>query len=150
MKISKIIYKITLLAILMLISMSCTHNVQAIEIAEYEAGGGGAGSYDGEGGVLTPSDVGTGTGLPSLDLYRPTVSAGGATAVIGRILGILMTLGAIMITVSIAIIGFNSILGSASEKAEYQQKLMGVVFAGIFMVASSAIAKMIMNVATSL
>ena len=102
---------------------------------------------DGGGGSGGTGQTG---GLPDLGLFEPTVSAGGATIIIGKILGILRIIGAIMTVVAIAVIGFNTILGSASEKAEYQQKLVGVIFAGIFLVASTSIAKMIMSVATAL
>lgn len=89
-------------------------------------------------------------GLPDLELFEPTISLGGTTTIIGQILGILRILGAITIVVAIAVIGFNTILGSANEKAEYQQKLVGVLFAGIFLVASTSIAKLIMSVAATI
>lgn len=94
-------------------------------------------------------NAGAGTGLPSLDIFQPTLApgeAGGIMQIIGKILGVLRILGAIMTVVSIAIIGFGTILGSASEKAEYQQKLAGVMFAGIFLIASTSIAKMIISI----
>jgi len=67
-------------------------------------------------------------GLPDLSIFEPSVSAGGAVNVFGNILGILRIIGAVMATIAIVMIGFYTILGSASEKAEYQQKLIGIIF----------------------
>ena len=93
------------------------------------------------------SEGGSGTDLPTLDSFQPSIGLGGASSIIGKIVGILMIVGTVLIVVAIALIGFLTILGSASEKAEYKQKLVGVIFAGIFMVGSSSIAKLLIATA---
>ena len=131
MKISKIIYKILLVTLLIITVASSAYQVQA---TDETAGGSGS--------------AGAGTGLPDLSIFRPT--GGGSNQIlskIGGILSVLRLLGVVMTVVSIAIIGFGTILGSASEKADYQQKLTGVIFAGIFLIASTSIAKLIISVA---
>lgn len=94
-------------------------------------------------------------GLPNLDDtgYKPTVSlstGGSAFNIITQILSVLTVVGIIAVVIAIALIGFNTILGSASEKADYQQKLVGVVIAGIFMIAGSTIAKFIISIAENI
>ena len=149
MKVSKIIYKILLLTIFILMVVSSAYKVQgAKSMTEMNVLDGGSG-----GATAGSGTAGTGTGLPSLDIFQPTLTpgeAGGIMQIIGTILVVLRTLGAIITVVSIAIIGFCTILGSASEKAEYQQKLTGVIIAGIFLVASTSIAKLIMDVAVTM
>ena len=145
MKINKEIYKFILI-ILMIVCSLCICNVveanMGSDFAETQIDG-----AEGGGGGGASAGTGQTGGLPDLGLFEPSVSPGGATSIIGKILSILRIIGAIMVVVSIAVIGFNSILASASEKAEYQQKLVGVLFAGIFMVASTSIAKWLMSVA---
>ena len=97
--------------------------------------------------IINPNLCWAKDGLPDLSLFEPSVSAGSMTERIGKVLGILMILGTVIIVVAVVMIGFNTILGSASEKAEHQQKLTVVIFAGIFMLASSAIAKFLISIA---
>ena len=65
-------------------------------------------------------------------------------------LGVLTGVGIILIVVSIALLGYNTILGSASEKAFSQEKLVGLVIAAAVLTCGSVIAKMIASIAYSL
>lgn len=93
----------------------------------------------------------SGNKLPNTDLFVPPVAdlkSGGRTQeMISKVLGVLELLSQIAIVVAIAIIGFNSILGSASEKAEWNQKLIGVVIAAVVLVAASKVAQLVINIA---
>lgn len=138
MKINKLLYKLMLI-IMLILMFNSSISYASLSDPEMNAQEGGGGS-----------ETGIPEGLPDLELFEPTISPGGATTIIGQILGILRIIGAITIVVAIAVIGFNTILGSANEKAEYQQKLVGVLFAGIFLVASTSIATLIMSVAAAI
>ena len=86
-------------------------------------------------------------------LFDPTSSltgAGKANEIISGLLGVFTVLGAITTVVSIAIIGFNTILGSANEKAEHNQKLVGVIVGAIVLMCGSIIAKALIGVAETL
>lgn len=142
MKINKLLYKTILIIMLSVIFNS---SICYARLSEPEMN-----IFDGGGTTETETETVIPDGLPDLELFEPTISPGGATTIIGQILGILRIIGAITIVVAIAVIGFNTILGSANEKAEYQQKLVGVLFAGIFLVASTSIATLIMSVAATI
>ena len=153
MKKNKVLYKtiLIIIVIITIISNFGTSYAAAPTDARPEqsildgTGGGAGGSEDNKD---NKDNKGSGsTGLPSLDSFTPSITLGGASTIVGGILGVLMIVGTVLIVVSLALIGFLTILGSASEKADYQQKLVGVIFAGIFMVASSSIAKLIISVA---
>ena len=150
MKKNKVLYKtiLIIIAIITIISNFSTSyaalstGVRPEQSTLDGTGGGAGGSEEDE------DSTGSGlTGLPSLDSFQASISLGGASTIVGGILWVLMIVGTVLIVVSLALIGFLTILGSASEKADYQQKLVGVIFAGIFMVASSSIAKLIISVA---
>ena len=142
MKINKIIVKIILLIILIAVSSSCTCYARVVASPTDEEGGSSNSSSTSSGGSGS-------VGLPNLNDsgYKPTVSQGRATSIISSILGVLMVVGIIAIVVSIALIGFNMIVGSASEKAVSQEKLVGVVIAALVLTGGSIIAKIIISLA---
>lgn len=93
------------------------------------------------------------TGLPNLGdpNYRPTVQLEGTPkTIIATILGVLQAIGGILIVISIALIGFNTIMGSASEKAIAKEKFVGLFIAAVVILGGSTLAKMIASVAESL
>jgi len=92
------------------------------------------------------------SGLPNLEgNYRPSVDLGGsASTIIARILGALQAVGIILIVVSIALIGFNSIMSSANEKAVAQEKYVGLFVAALIIIGGSTLAKLIASVAESI
>lgn len=124
MKISRILYKAVILILLVII---CNSNI----------------CYAGQ------------NGLPSLDDegYKPKVSLsedGKAMNVVVIILNVLTVLGVIAIVVSTALIGFNMILGSASEKAVAQEKFVGIIIASALITGGTIIARIIISVAESI
>lgn len=136
MKTMKILYKIMWIVALIIMSTSGICYADQ-ELPDLHDGGGE--------GIIT------GENLPNLDSgYKPTADFGKdgkAITVIVTILAVLRTLGIITTIIGIALIGFNSILGSASEKAINQEKYVGIVIAAIIIVGASTIVKFIMNFA---
>ena len=49
-----------------------------------------------------------------------------------------------------ALIGFGTILGSANEKAQGQEKYVGLVIAALLITGGSVLAKLIINIAESI
>ena len=136
MRIMNLLYKILLIiAAIIICSSSICYAEQ--ELPDLHDGGGE--------GIITGKD------LPDLDSgYKPTADFGKngkAITIIGTILAVLRTLGIVTTIIGIALIGFNSILGSASEKAANQEKYVGIVVAAIIIVGTSTIAKLTMNIA---
>lgn len=79
--------------------------------------------------------------------YKPTITNNSrANAMISKIFGALQVVGGIAIVISIAMIGFNSILGSADEKAQGKGKAVGILFGAIMIIGVSTIAKLILSV----
>lgn len=96
----------------------------------------------------TETSSGTGIGLPSLDdISEPTAQGGTIVEATNTILGAIIAIGAILITVFIAITGFEMILGSAEEKAVTKEKFTGYLIAAFVLTGGAAIAKIIISVA---
>ena len=98
-----------------------------------------------------PGPVGGGGGVISGEIntgsYKPTISNNSrANSMISKIFGALQVVGGIAIVISIAMIGFNSILGSADEKAQGKGKAVGILFGAIMIACVSTIAKLILSV----
>ena len=111
---------------------------------------------DGGGGGSSASSSGGSTGdgtIQNLDRFKPSInlpSGGKAEEIIESILGALTVIGIIGIVISFALIGFSSILGSASEKAQGQEKYVGIVIAAVIITGGSIIARLIISVAENL
>ena len=93
------------------------------------------------------------TGLPDLnnDSYKPTAQIGDSTVtMVSTILSVLTGLGIVAVIIGIALIGFNTILGSASEKAVNQEKYVGILIAALLITGGSVIAKFFINFAENL
>ena len=96
----------------------------------------------------TETSNGTGIGLPSLDgVSKPTAQGGTIVEATNTILGAIIAIGAILITVFIAITSFEMILGSAEEKAVTKEKFTGYLIAAFVLTGGAAIAKIIISVA---
>ncbi len=144
MKKTKVIYKIILLVMIIIVHSFYECNIVEARVDTIDVQGGGSSNTEG----TTSSGGGGGSvGLPSLDGYGPNLSSGRGKTIISSILGALTVVGTIMVIIAIAIIGFNTILGSASEKAEYNQKLVGVIIAAIILTCGSIIARVLISVA---
>lgn len=86
--------------------------------------------------------------VPSIDSgYKPTAQGGEIINATNTILGIIIAIGAILITVFIALTGFGMILGSAEEKAVSKEKFAGYLIAAIILTSGATIAKIIINIA---
>ena len=143
MKTIKIIYQIILIAMLIIICNSCkcyaAQQPTTMIMEDGASGGSSAVAGDEE------------TGLPDINSgYKPSVQLGSAESIVEKILGVLMVLGIICIVISIALIGFNIILGTANEKAVNQEKLVGILIAAAIMTGGSSIAQMIMKFAENI
>lgn len=139
MKISKILYKIIILTTLIAMIIPCNMSFAKS-------------GFINQGIVLTGINIGTSSSeLPDLDKYQPQPDFGvNAKRIISTILGVLTVIGIIVIVLSIAIIGFNTILGSASEKAEGKEKYVGIFIAALFITFGSIIARIIISVAENI
>lgn len=142
-----IMYKIILLMLLIVTSTSsvCFAAPQHIQQEIYDGGGNPVdSSEDGSSGS------GNSQYLPNLDDegYKPAPeNSGKAKKVISNILGALTTVGAIIAVLAISIIGYNTIIGTASDKAFEKEKLIGVAIGAAIMTGSSALAQMIVSIA---
>lgn len=88
--------------------------------------------------------------LPTLNNFEPpyqSLSGGAVNDVINNILGAVIAIGAILITIFIAITGFGMILGSAEEKAVAKEKMSGYLIAVVILTGGATIAKVILSVA---
>lgn len=140
MKINKILYKIILTLMLLIICST------SICYARHDPGGGRGEPTD------DSSSESSSSMLPSLDddEYRPQIQLqeGESTlTIIETVLGFLIVIGICAVVIAIALIGFNSMLGSASEKALNQEKFVGIFIAACLITGGSIIAKFIISVA---
>lgn len=83
--------------------------------------------------------------------YKPSANLGGTSKnIVVTILNILTVLGIVAVVIGIALVGFGTILGSASEKAIAKEKYVGLLIAAIVITAGSTIAKVLVKVAENL
>ena len=136
MKLNEIVCKIIILMFLIII---CASNIC---IAAPEI------NYDPDLSGGQPQQNPTTQGDIEIDYssHRPVLGSG-ATGLISKILGALIVVGIIAIVISIALIGFSTILGSASEKALAQEKFGGIFIAAILLTGIFGIAKLLISVA---
>ena len=103
--------------------------------------------------LSSSSGTSSGGGSSNLNIntsdYKPGTPTLGTTTSqkVGIILSALQAVGAIGIVVAIALIGFDMILGSASEKAISKEKMIGILMAAIMITGGTTIAKVIVNIA---
>lgn len=122
MKINEMLYKIVISTFLIIMCTSCICYATGGSIGEINTG-----------------------------LYKPQFTVGDGTKnIFSTILGVLQLIGIIAIVIAIALIGFNTIMGSASQKAVGQEKIVGLLIAAGVLTGGSALAKMIMSIAESL
>lgn len=78
--------------------------------------------------------------------YKPEITNNtNANAMISKLFGALQIVGMIAVVLSIALVGFNTMLGSAEEKAQGKGKSIGILFGAIMITAVSTIAKLIIS-----
>lgn len=72
----------------------------------------------------------------------------GMETMAGRILGLIQVASAILAVVLIAVFGFKFILGSASEKADYQKSFIPLIVGLVVVFAATSIFKLLMGITT--
>ena len=154
MKTVNILYKILILIMLVVMCNSCICYAVPMASPEHSAldgtGGGGGTTPQQEPSGGSGSSTG-GNGLPSLDGLEPVVNLGTDTeTILETILGALIIIGAICMVISIALIGFNVMLGSANQKAAGQEKCVGLFVAAALICGTSSIAKLFISIAGKL
>ena len=91
--------------------------------------------------------------LPNLndDGYKPVAEdSGNATTIISKIMGALTIVGIILLIIAIAIIGYNTIIGSASDKAFEKEKMIGLAIGAAILIGCSSLAQMLISAAETL
>lgn len=145
MRIDKIVFKIMVLTILIVICNS--YICFAAQDLNDDLGGGGTPSED----IPITVEGDASKRYPTLDSnYKPDVEGSKVIEITNSILGVIMVIGVICIVVFIALTGFGTILGSASEKAELKSKFVGYIIAAILITSGATIAKLIISVAETL
>lgn len=71
----------------------------------------------------------------------------GLTAKAGKIMGMIRNIAAIAAVIIIMVLGVKYMLGSVEEKAEYKKSFMPLIIGIILVVAATAIASFIFNMA---
>lgn len=85
-------------------------------------------------------------GIPNTGMYQPTIDTNPISrGKLEKILAILQVIGVIAIVIAIALVGFKTILGSASEKAMEKEKYMGILIAAIMITSGITIARFIIS-----
>ena len=109
-----------------------------IIIADADPGTGGGGGS---------TESGTNSGIINTDNYKPEITNNTrANSIISKVFGVLQIVGGIAIVISIALLGLNNILGSASEKAQGQGRSIGILIGAIMIFGVSTVAKFILSV----
>ena len=102
--------------------------------------------------LICSSSICFASDLPTLDKFKPgPVDMGTkATNIIVTILSIMRVLGVIALVIGATLIGFGTIIGSASQKAEGQGKYVGLVIAAVILIGGTSVAKMIIEAASTI
>lgn len=126
--------KLLKILIINVLIIATIFSLQLKTYADIDELGGGANT---EGGttILNPKD------------YQPNpVKSDSFDSKVAAILSILQVIGVITIVIGITIMGFNTILGSAEEKAVEQKKAIGVIVGAIMIFGVTTIAKFIISI----
>lgn len=76
------------------------------------------------------------------------VDATSLTGMAGKILGLIQIASAVLAVILIAVFGFKFILGSASEKADYQKSFIPLIVGIVVVFAATSIAKLLFGIMT--
>ena len=86
-------------------------------------------------GAITPGDItATSTGADSE-----------ITALGGKILSVITTVGIVLSVLMLSVLGIKYMLGSSEEKAEYKKSLMPYIIGSILVFGASSIASIVYN-----
>ena len=70
-------------------------------------------------------------------------AASGLTAMAGKIIGLIQIASAVAAIILVAVFGFKFILGSASEKADYQKSFIPLIVGVVVVFAATSVAKLL-------
>ena len=88
----------------------------------------------------------TSDGIPDPTKYQPNINTNPVSkGILEKILSILQVIGVIGIVISVAMLGFKTVMGSASDKAVEQEKYGGILIATVMITSGISIAKFIIS-----
>ena len=91
-------------------------------------------------------DSGVGSSILNTKDYEPFLEKSDSfNSKVATLLSILQVVGVIAIVVGISIMGFNTIMGSAEEKAVEQKKAIGLIVGAVMIFGVTTIAKFIIS-----
>lgn len=133
---------ILIISIIMIMIFITSNNIVYAEPHDwFEEDSGSSSSSSSSGSILN--------GYPSnLSQYKPSIAnSSGWISIVESVLGVLQVVGLIGCVILLALFGFNTILGSASEKAVAHEKYGGFLIGIILVTGGISIAKIIISVA---
>ena len=93
----------------------------------------------------SPSDIASG-----IDASTDGIDTGKLTDIAGKVLGLIQVASAVLAVILIAVFGFKFILGSASEKADYQKSFIPLIVGIVVVFAASSIGKLLFSTFTGI
>lgn len=97
-------------------------------------------------GEYRQSNATTSDGIPNTGKYQPSIDTNPISrGILEKILSILQVIGVIGIVISVAMLGFKTVMGSASDKAVEQEKYGGILIATVMITSGISIAKFIIS-----
>ena len=91
-------------------------------------------------------DSGVGSSILNTKDYEPSFEKSDSfNSKVATLLSILQVVGVIAIVIGIAIMGFNTIMGSAEEKAVEEKKAIGLIVGAVMIFGVTTIAKFIIS-----
>ena len=92
-------------------------------------------------------DSGVGSSILNTKDYEPSLEKSDSfNSKVATLLSILQVVGVIAIVIGIAIMGFNTIMGSAEEKAVEEKKAIGLIVGAVMIFGVTTIAKFIISI----
>ena len=92
-------------------------------------------------------DSGVGSSILNTKDYEPSFEKSDSfNSKVATLLSILQVVGVIAIVIGIAIMGFNTIMGSAEEKAVEEKKAIGLIVGAVMIFGVTTIAKFIISI----
>ena len=129
-KMEKKLLKVTVISIFIIITIFSLQQKSYADSDEASVGDSGVGSS-----ILNPKD------------YEPSLEKSDSfNSKVATLLSILQVVGVITIVIGIAIMGFNTIMGSAEEKAVEEKKAIGLIVGAVMIFGVTTIAKFIISI----
>ena len=122
--------KTTIISIFIIITIFSLQQKSYADIDEASVGDSGVGNS-----ILNPKD------------YEPSPQKSDSfNSKVATLLSILQVVGVITIVIGIVIMGFNTIMGSAEEKAVEEKKAIGLIVGAVMIFGVTTIAKFIISI----